>query len=130
MTATERANDTALPKCANPSDDFRAELLWQRRRELKATAEHVMNSDRGTEEACDAAFKPVFAARHLLAADMDKSIQALACVLMIEIQDETPEEVDGLNRACLRAILPQLEGSIGADAKRLLVEEEKEEARQ
>jgi len=125
--ATVRANDTALPKCMNPSDDFRAELNWQRHRELEATAEHVMNSDKGTEEATEAAFKPVIAIERVLEADMDKSVQALACVLMVQIEGETPEEVDGLNRACLKAILPQLEGSIGADAERLLAQEEKEE---
>lgn len=128
--ATVRANDTALPKCANPIDDSRAELLWQRRKELKAIADRLMESPNGTEEACEAAHKPVFAAEHVLAADMHKSVQALAAVLMVEIQDETPEEVDGLFRACLRAILPQLEGSIGADAERLLAQGEEEEMRE
>ena len=124
----ESANDTAMPDCANPSDDFRAELLWQRRKELNAIANRV--SETATDDATEAALEPVFACDHLFEADMSRCVAATACVLMVEIENDTPEEVAGLFRACLKAILPQLEGSIGADAERLLAKEEEEEMRQ
>jgi hypothetical protein len=53
---------------------------------------------------------------------MDTSVHVLALVLMIEIVN--PEDVDGLKLASLRAIRPQLVGSIAEDVDRVLAEEE------
>jgi hypothetical protein len=46
----------------------------------------------------------------------------LAVVLMIEIRN--PEDVDGLKRASLSALRPQLIGAIAADADRALAQNE------
>ena len=104
------------------ADDFRAELNWQRLRELKAVTDRLAGTG-ATDEQYEAALKPVLAIERVLENDIAKSVQALAAVLMILIRDGYIEEIPGLFRACLQAILPQLEGMIGADAERMLAAE-------
>jgi hypothetical protein len=54
---------------------------------------------------------------------MGGSVFALAAVLLVAIHDNC-EEIDGLNRAALRMIRPQLTGAIAEDADRVLAEDE------
>ena len=56
---------------------------------------------------------------------MGESSLAVAAVLMVSLNEE---EVEGLNRAALRAIRPQLVGEIGEEADRVLAEAAEEEA--
>ena len=52
------------------------------------------------------------------------SILALAGVLVVEIDNDSNEAVEGLNRAALAAIRPRLVGVIAEDADRVLAQEE------
>jgi hypothetical protein len=89
--------------------DERAELNWVKYRELK---EH------------DAEFDSVYAIECVLRAEIRTSVQALASVLMIQIDEgqEKYEEVPDLWRASLAAIRPQLVGAIADAADRVLAQ--------
>jgi hypothetical protein len=114
--ATVGADAPASPKSA----DWRAELNFQRWLEQKQVCERLEDGP-ATEEQCEAVIRPFYALEHVLQADMGVSVQALGAVLAIEIEDNEPDEpVDGLYRASLRAIRPQLVGSIAEYDDRVL----------
>jgi hypothetical protein len=83
-----------------------AELNWLKYRELKERAAEWVSEVRPVEDA--------------MRAEIRTSVQALGAVLIIQIHDQWSEEVDGLNRASLAAIRPQLVGAIAEDADRVL----------
>jgi hypothetical protein len=88
--------------------DVRAEQNWLKYRQLK---------ERDAE--WESAVRPV---EYALRTEIRTSVRALACVLMIQINegDEECEEVPDLWRASLAAIRPQLVGAIAEDADHVL----------
>ena len=114
---------TVLPEAAAPGPylslaDWRAELNWQKYREQKDYFHRL--AEAAVEHNSEAAYDAVFATEHVLQADIGASVHALAAVLMIEIEDDLPEDVPGLHRSALAAIRPQLFGEIAAAADRAL----------
>ena len=109
-----------LPNATNRADgahlDYQA--LWGQYRAQKDLCDRLLET--GTEEECEAAHKALHRFESALRADISWSVEALAAVLIIEIEDASPEEVDGLHRAALRAIRPQLVSEIGEAADRML----------
>jgi hypothetical protein len=93
-----------------------AELNWLKYRELKERDADWAPSVRPVEYA--------------LQSEMRTSVHALACVLMIQIDEggEEYEEVPGLWGASLAAIRPQLVGAIAEDADRVLASVKEGEA--
>jgi hypothetical protein len=104
--------------------DLRAEVLWLRYREQKELCDRL--PDETTKEEHTRAHRELFAIEDALRADISESVNALACTIMIEIADETPEEIPGLHRAALAAIRPQLIGGIAEAADRVLAQKTEE----
>jgi hypothetical protein len=99
--------------------DQRAELNWLKYREQ---ADYCRGLKEENKKQWDAGWDLRFAIEHALQADMSTSVQALASVLIIQIEDDEPrEDVTGLRRASLAALRPQLVGSIAEAADRVLV---------
>jgi hypothetical protein len=99
--------------------DERAELNWLKYREQKelwlGLSEETAKAQRETTGRLWLAIEKV------LRSDIGASMQALAAVLMIQIEDdESNEDVPGLYRASLRAIRPQVVGLIAEAADRVL----------
>jgi hypothetical protein len=93
--------------------------LWDRYREQKEHCHRLLGSS--TAEEIDLAYDALFDIEHALQADIGVSIQALAAVLVIEIEDdESNEHVPGFYRASLAAIRPHLVGAITEAADRVL----------
>jgi hypothetical protein len=72
---------------------------------------------------CDAASRAVAQVENEFDQYLGASVFALAAVLIIAIKDDA-EEIEGLTRATLAAIRPQLTGQIADDADRALAENE------
>ena len=108
----------ALPVKGRDAKEKAAADLWGQYRAQKDHCDRLLET--GTEEECEAAHKALHHFELRFQANTAKSIHALAAVLIIEVQDHTPEEVDGLRKACLAAIRPQLVGQIAEDADRVL----------
>jgi hypothetical protein len=96
--------------------DWRAEVLWLRYREQRELCDWLPDETTKKEQA----HRELFAIEEALRADVSESVNALACTIMIEIADETPEEISGLHRTSLAAIRPQLIGGIAEAADRVL----------
>jgi hypothetical protein len=109
-----------------PEAAERALILWDRYNEQKGNRERL-ESGPSTQAQCQASFDVQFAIEKLLQADIGASVQALAAVLVIEINERLCEEVDGLQKASLAAIHPQLVGAI-AEAADCVLAQKKEEA--
>jgi hypothetical protein len=75
---------------------------------------------------CDAANEAVAGVENEFDQYLRTSVLALACVLMIAIEDGC-EDIEGLNRAALAAIRPLLSSAIAQDADRVLADPPKEE---
>jgi hypothetical protein len=112
---TARANARTLPEATNRRD---VQVLWKQYCIQKGRCDRLLET--ATEEECEAGHTALFALESALRADISRSVEALAAVLIIEIEDASPEEVDGLHRAALRAIRPRLVGEIGEAADRML----------
>jgi len=124
MTAEKKETPQAAHMNAPVSAaDERALILWDRYNEQKGNRERL-ESGPATQAQCQASFDVQFAIEKLLQADIGASVHALAAVLVIEINDSLCEEVDGLQKASLAAIRPQLTGAIARDADRVLQDEE------
>jgi hypothetical protein len=104
--------------------DSRAQVLWLRYREQRELCDRL--PDETTKEEHTRAHRELFAIEDALRADISESVNALACAIMIEIADETPEEIPGLHRAALAAIRSQLIGGIAEAADRALAQKTEE----
>jgi hypothetical protein len=114
-----KTNRRGAPMNASISPvDSRAEVLWLRYREQRELRDR--RPDETTKEKHERARRELFAIEGALRADISESVNALACTIMIEIANATPEEIPGLHRAALAAIRPQLIGGIAEDADRVL----------
>jgi hypothetical protein len=100
--------------------DSRAQVLWLRYREQRELCDRL--PDETTKKGHERAHRELFAIEDALRADISEAVSALACITMIEIADETPEEIPGLHRAALAAIRSQLIGGIAEAADRVLAE--------
>jgi hypothetical protein len=110
---------------ASSRADERAMVLWDAYR-----AQKRLSKECGEREASSASLKEsaaisatILAIEKALHFDIETSVQALGAVLIIQIHDQWSEEVNGLNRAALVAIRPQLGGAIAEDADRALTAE-------
>jgi hypothetical protein len=122
-----KTNQRGAPMNASTSSvDSRAEGLWLRYREQRELRDRL--PDETTEEEQERARRELFAIEGALRADISESVNALACTIMIEIANETPEEIPGLHRAALAAIRSQLTGGIAEAAGRVLAQKTKERA--
>jgi hypothetical protein len=106
------------------SVDSRAEVLWFRYREQRELRDR--RPDETTKEEHERVRRELVAIEGALRADISESVNALACTIMIEIANETPEEIPGLHRAALTAIRSQLIGGIAEAAGRVLAQKTKE----
>jgi hypothetical protein len=100
--------------------DSRVQVLWLRYREQRELCDRL--PDETTKKEHERAHRELFAMEDALRADISESVNALACIIMIEIADETPEEIPGLHRAALAAIRSELIGGIAEAADRVLAE--------
>jgi hypothetical protein len=103
--------------------DQRALELWGEYRNQLAHCERLEQTT--NDEECGSAHKTLFAIENELRALIHTSTVALGAVLMLEVEGETPEEVEGLNIACLKAIRSQLSSDIAEEAERLLTHDER-----
>jgi hypothetical protein len=104
--------------------DWRADVLWLRYREQRELCDWLPDEPTKKERAR----RELFAIEEALRADVSESVNALACTIMIEITDETPEEISDLHRTSLAAIRPQLIGGIAEAADRVLATSARERA--
>jgi hypothetical protein len=100
--------------------DCRAADLWAHWREQKERCEQLEDLPNDSEERCTAAHKTLFAIENELRLDFHASVVALAATLVVQIDREEAEDVEGLHLASLAAIRPQLVGAIAEDADRVL----------
>ena len=96
--------------------DWRAEVLWLRYREQRGLCDWLPDETTKKERA----HRELFAIEEALRADISESVNALACTIIVQIADGTPEEILGLHRTSLAAIRPQLIGGIAEAADRVL----------
>jgi hypothetical protein len=114
----------ASMNASTSSVDSRAEVLWFRYREQRELRDR--RPDETTKEEHERVRRELVAIEGALRADISESVNALACTIMIEIANETPEEIPGLHRAALTAIRSQLIGGIAEAAGRVLAQKTKE----
>lgn len=120
--ASERADDRTgvLEDYARVFAEF-AERRRQQESEHRRLGLDVLSSRH------DVAWGAVADVENELDQHLGASVLALAAVLIVAIHDDC-EEIEGLNRAALAAIRPQLTGAIAEDADRALAAEDEEAA--
>jgi hypothetical protein len=121
----------ALPAYAAPGPvalspiDRRVLDLWQRYQKLRTDMDGVL--DESGWAALDEMGAEFCAIQGKIDEHLGASVVALAIVLMGAIYDRSDEALPGLNRASLRAIRPQLVGTVAEAADRVLAAPQTEE---
>jgi hypothetical protein len=105
--------------------DRRVLDLWQRYQKLRTDMDGVL--DESGWAALDEMGAEFCAIQGKIDEHLGASVVALAIVLMGAIYDRSDEALPGLNRASLRAIRPQLVGTVAEAADRVLAAPQAEE---